>query len=69
MLDVLLVLDVGEVLEVVLLLVVEVLEEVVEPVVVFEVGRVLLVVFEVGTVLSKDGILLVLPVGVKVLPL
>jgi hypothetical protein len=73
-LDVLLVVDEGEVLEVVLLLVVEgsvlvvVLEEVV-PVDVFEGGMVLLVVFEFGTELTKVGNVLALPVGVTVLPL
>lgn len=74
-LDVLLVVDEGEVLEVVLLLVVEgsvlvvvVLEEVV-PVEVFEVGTVLPVVFEFGTELTKVGNVLALPVGVTVLPL
>jgi hypothetical protein len=70
-LEVLLVVDEGKVLEVVLLLVDEgtvllVLDEVVP---VFEAGTVLLVVFEEGTALTKDGSLVTLPVGVTVLPL
>lgn len=72
-LEVLLVVDDGEVLEVVLLLVVEgsvllvVLEDVVVPVVDFDVVPV--VVFEVGTALTYAGSFETLPVGETVLPL
>lgn len=66
MLEELLVLDEGKVLEVMLLLV----EEDEGTVLLLLVDAVeLLVVFEEGTALTKDGILVTLPVGETVLPL